>query len=170
MADINLSNIVGRMESFNFCTAYSMGGHIDGTGWNTRPWIIRENNVSGLSLSGDTQFTLPAGKYFIQFTGKGARSAWGIEQWYDVTNSQYIANAVSCLNKAETGGGSGDDQMVCVGFITNISNSIVFELRHYNDGNGGEFCNFGHTWKNTGLNDLQAGNGIINILKYDTWD
>ena len=150
------------------CSARSTGGAIgNSTGWRAKPYHVLFNDIDNLSISGDTQWSFPAGKYHIQYGGCGTRCGWLCMMWYDVTNTTYNEDGRSCNNYNNVAGGTGDSQQVCAGFEINITSTTIFELRQYNEQtNGDVYTNFGHTLSNTVVGEV-AANGHLIIIRYD---
>lgn len=167
---MDLSDLIPKNRDIQICSAKSEGGAIgNSTGWRARPFHNLRNDISGLSLSGNTQWTFPTGKYQVIYGGCGSRNGWVCDMWYDVVATTYLTSSRSCNNYNDPTGGTGDSQTVQAGFDLNLSSSKTLECRHYNGATDGtSYTNFGHGYTNTVVDEI-AGSGFIIIIRYDNY-
>lgn len=168
---MKFSTILTKNRQMEICSARSTGGTIgNSTGWRSKPFHVIDNGIKGLTLSGDTQWSFPAGRYHISYGGCGSRNGWLCMCWYDLGRGTYMYEGRSCNNYNNPTGGTGDSQQVCAGFEIHISDTNIYDLRQYNESTSGDgYTNFGHLWTNSTLSDETAGNGFMVIIRYDNY-
>lgn len=97
---------------------------------------VLKNEITGASLSSN-RVTLPAGDYFISFSGEGrvGGATYSVKtRIYDITNSAILLNGQGCKGSLSSGTAQIID-LKCFGFVT-LASPTQIEIQHYTSSSG----------------------------------